>query len=119
MGKAEFISSLGSEIMYGKLSGVGISVKDAVDLFDLLDYDKAGIVPQTDFVEGCLRSRGHARAKDLLYLSCDIRHYGNKVQSMWEGYIGKFAKRGGLPQYIRILAAKLDRIEATTRARVE
>merc|ERR1719330_2053825 len=47
------------------LRTVGISRSEATRLFDLLDLDGSGTVTIAEFVRGCLRLRGPAKAMDM------------------------------------------------------
>merc|ERR1712139_124169 len=51
---------------------MGIDMRSAEGLFDILDYDDSGSLDVTEFMEGCMRARGGAKAKDVLAMQCDL-----------------------------------------------
>ena len=57
---------LGNPEIIKALFEVGIDVKQAQQLFDILDYDESGELDAQEFIHGILRARGEAKAKDIL-----------------------------------------------------
>eukprot|EP00928_Gymnodinium_smaydae_P007948 TRINITY_DN1284_c1_g3_i1.p1 TRINITY_DN1284_c1_g3~~TRINITY_DN1284_c1_g3_i1.p1 ORF type:complete len:642 (-),score=116.18 TRINITY_DN1284_c1_g3_i1:286-2211(-) len=51
---------------------IELDVSEAETLFELLDTSGDGVVSADEFLCGCLRLRGHAKALDLLVLSRDV-----------------------------------------------
>ena len=46
---------------------VDINVADVEGLFDILDVDESGVLSPEEFIEGCVRARGEARNKEVLW----------------------------------------------------
>jgi len=61
---------------------VGISRKEAKDLFQLLDHDHSGTLSIKEFVHGCLGLRGPAKSIDLARLA-----YNHELQGRRLGHI--------------------------------
>merc|ERR1711972_1204487 len=57
-----------------------LDVSEAEVLFDLLDASGDGMVAADEFLAGCLRLRGHAKALDLLVLSREVSQFGESNQ---------------------------------------
>lgn len=64
-------SSQKSEVKMN-LHAVEIDLRSAEGLFDIMDYDDSGHLDVTEFIEGCMRARGDAKAKDVLAVQCDL-----------------------------------------------
>jgi voltage-gated sodium channel len=69
---AEFQTALLDEEVVQHLTNVDIPRYEAEDLFLLLDVDRNGFVSIEEFVEGCMRVKGEAKAKHLLALQYDV-----------------------------------------------
>merc|ERR1719171_1343710 len=54
------------------LHAVEIDLRSAEGLFDIMDYDDSGHLDAKEFIEGCMRARGDAKAKDILAVQCDL-----------------------------------------------
>lgn len=61
----EFISHLDSGVMDAYFDAIELSKHQASDLFDILDVDGNDQVSIEEFVAGCMRLRGSARAIDI------------------------------------------------------
>lgn len=72
LSKEEFVRALNNPEVMTWLRSLDASLPDASSLFDILDYDDSGGLSGHEFIEGILRSRGTAKAKDLLALECDL-----------------------------------------------
>merc|ERR1712139_292652 len=70
--KEEFINALGDPEVIKYLHQVEIDMRGAEGLFDILDYDESGSLDTAEFIEGCMRARGDAKAKDVLAVQCDL-----------------------------------------------
>lgn len=70
--KDEFRKVLQDPQVERQLNNVGIDRKWAIDLFDILDLDGSKTLDGAEFVEGVLRSAGHAQNKDVIGLRCDV-----------------------------------------------
>lgn len=68
----EFQRSLVSPDMKQVLGALEIDVSQAHGLFDLLDRDRVGSINAKDFVMGCAKLRGPAKALDLAILMREI-----------------------------------------------
>ncbi|EER10392.1 hypothetical protein Pmar_PMAR008305 [Perkinsus marinus ATCC 50983] len=62
----EFVRVLRIPEVAQKLKFADVSLRDAADLFSLIDINRSRKVTYTEFVEGCLRIAGQAKGKDLL-----------------------------------------------------
>lgn len=75
-----------------------LDTSDAFTLFKLLDEDGSCAVDAEEFVEGCVRLKGGARAIDLAKLNADTKYLGRKVgriQEFMEARIPKYAVASG------------------------
>jgi len=70
--RIEFLQSLSSARVVRHLHEIGVDVRQAENLFDILDYDGSGCLDLCEFVEGVLRAKGEAKAKDILAVQCDM-----------------------------------------------
>lgn len=80
--KEEFMEGIRQKKNLVQLHKLGISVEDADDLFDLLDADKSGTITLIEFIAGTLKSRGPAKAKDLLLVQCEQHRTFFKLQEV-------------------------------------
>lgn len=64
----EFLAGIEKPNVRVALSKVDISPEDAEEMFDILDHDKSGSLKLEEFIEGCVRGRGQAKAKDILWM---------------------------------------------------
>jgi voltage-gated sodium channel len=67
--REEFLQGMENVKVKLALSKVDISPQDAQEMFDILDVDQSGSLKMEEFIEGCVRGRGPAKAKDLLALT--------------------------------------------------
>lgn len=70
--KQEFEAALQLPKVHLQLQEINVDLRDADELFDILDTDESGQLNPKEFAAGILRARGEARAKDLLELHCDL-----------------------------------------------
>merc|ERR1719191_470869 len=75
------------------LQSVEIDMRCAEGLFDILDYDDSGSLDVTEFIEGCMRARGGAKAKDVLALQCDLWRTQQGVKTELQALQGLMNKR--------------------------
>jgi voltage-gated sodium channel len=68
----EFLQSLDNAKVARYLHEIGVDVRQAETLFEVLDYDESGCLDLCEFIEGVLRARGEAKAKDVLAVQCDV-----------------------------------------------
>lgn len=77
LSKEEFDDLLHSEAMTRYLDAIEIEMGDADQLFEFLDRDDSGSLSIVEFIQGCLRLRGPAKALDLAAM-----HLWSKEQSV-------------------------------------
>merc|ERR1719399_1258807 len=70
--KEEFLEAIEQSSVTMLLHEVGIDVRQAENLFDILDYDESGVLESSEFIEGVMATRGEAKAKDVLAVQCDL-----------------------------------------------
>lgn len=70
--KEEFLGAIDLSSVTKLLHEVGIDVRQAENLFDILDYDESGVLEASEFMEGVMATRGNAKAKDVLAVQCDL-----------------------------------------------
>ena len=63
---------------------VDIPDYEATDLFHLMDVNRNGSVSIEEFIEGCLRVKGEAKAKHLLAMQYDMHRIWRALQSTQE-----------------------------------
>lgn len=61
----EFEGQLGNRFMQAYLQAIDLDEEEAVMLFQLLDIDESGEIEADDFVSGCIKLHGGAKAIDL------------------------------------------------------
>ena len=62
----EFQIALEDQRMHAFLSSLELDISDAVGLFSVLDSDGTGAIEHSEFLLGCLRLRGGAKAVDMV-----------------------------------------------------
>lgn len=62
-------------------AAVDLDLSQAKGLFDLMDLSGDGKVHHDDFLQGCLRLRGPAKALDLMHLSREVMHGFDAAQA--------------------------------------
>merc|ERR1719399_2704637 len=70
--KEEFLGAIDLSSVTKLLHEVGIDIRQAENLFDILDYDESGVLEAQEFIEGVMATRGDAKAKDVLAVQCDL-----------------------------------------------
>jgi len=78
--KEEFLASMKRQDVLTYLSEVGIDVRQASNLFDILDYDDSGSLDAEEFSRGVLKARGEAQAQDVLAVQCELWRYELKIK---------------------------------------
>jgi voltage-gated sodium channel len=81
LSSSEFQAALKKPSVKSWLAAVGIDVRQAETLFDILDYDGSGVLDFNEFVEGVMKARGTASAQDILAVHCDVWRSEFKVLS--------------------------------------
>jgi len=78
----EFEDGLEDPRMQAVLRTLDIERRDAYDLFDMLDSDASGDVSIDEFVSGCIKFRGGAKAVQVEKIAKDGRMLARKVAHM-------------------------------------
>merc|ERR1711937_449892 len=86
--KDEFKAGLSSFKVQASMERLGISFVDAEDIFDILDHDHSGSIKLEEFIEGCMKSRGPAQARDLLEVNCNVYECVRILNMIAEGLLG-------------------------------
>jgi len=86
-----FKSALAHPRMQKFFEAVDIRPTEARTLFELLDTSGDGEISADEFLNGCLRVRGHSKALDLLILSREVSHLFEKQQKL-NAELGKMSK---------------------------
>lgn len=77
--KAEFSEALKDEQMSRYLHQLGIDLRQAEELFSILDFDESGSLDAQEFVGGVLKAVGNGKAREVLALHCDLSRSKRKV----------------------------------------
>jgi len=81
--------------------------KDSSDcLFSILDTDNSGSLSVEEFVEGCIKLRGPAKAGDLCCLKFDIDKFMARWQEQADGLVSKHARTHQLLNDILCIMAR-------------
>jgi len=93
----QFIDALADKDFVNRLHDIGIDVRQAHTLFDLLDYDQSGSLNLHEFTEGVLEARGEGHAMDVLRLKYDLRRCFQKgraevteLKAEFHGFVEEF-----------------------------
>mmetsp|Transcript_96358 Transcript_96358/g.152363 ORF Transcript_96358/g.152363 Transcript_96358/m.152363 type:complete len:137 (+) Transcript_96358:3-413(+) len=70
---SEFEDVLTSEKTSAYLAAIQLDVTDAWELFKLLDTDESALIDVEEFVHGCLRLKGTAKAIDVAKLDYEMK----------------------------------------------
>lgn len=62
-----------------------VDVTDVLTLFKLLDRTGDGLLDASEFVEGCMKIRGTAKAIDLIAIKWDVKALRDQLQDLVEG----------------------------------
>mmetsp|Transcript_63704 Transcript_63704/g.136946 ORF Transcript_63704/g.136946 Transcript_63704/m.136946 type:complete len:735 (-) Transcript_63704:51-2255(-) len=95
----EFDAHCSDERVKAFFTTLELDVSEAKGLFRLLDVESTGVINAEDFVNGCLKLKGQARALDVATLLYESKKASKKWQHM-----------------MRFLEAKLDDLEAKLEA---
>jgi voltage-gated sodium channel len=88
----EFESHLNDQGMDEYFRLLGISKKEAKDLFCLLDVDRSGELGIGEFVHGCLNLRGPAKSLDLARIAYNHEILANQLEHIEERQLSTLAK---------------------------
>lgn len=81
---AEFRAHLQNEHMQALLQTFDIDDTDAWTLFKLLDSDEGGSVDLDEFVEGCIKLKGHAKSIQIAELMCQHKWMMDKLSEIMD-----------------------------------
>lgn len=79
--RKQFMEALDDKEFVNRLHAVGIDLRQAHTLFDLLDFDQSGTLNLNEFTEGVLEARGIAHAMDVLCLKYDLQRFFRKSRA--------------------------------------
>lgn len=96
MSRLEFLQSLQNPTVLRHLHEINVDVRQAENLFDILDYDESGNLDLCEFVEGVLRARGEAKAKDVLAVQCDMWRVENRLLGKIDDFSSGLSDKFGL-----------------------
>eukprot|EP00929_Paragymnodinium_shiwhaense_P086474 TRINITY_DN46991_c0_g1_i1.p1 TRINITY_DN46991_c0_g1~~TRINITY_DN46991_c0_g1_i1.p1 ORF type:complete len:801 (+),score=182.89 TRINITY_DN46991_c0_g1_i1:65-2467(+) len=74
----EFSEMLHTPAMQMYFQAVDLNLEDATDLFRLIDLDNSGTLDAAEFVHGCLRLRGAAKAIDIATMMHEYKRMTTK-----------------------------------------
>jgi len=77
----DFENQLDTSYMKDYFKVIDIDVSEAKGLFKLLDLDESGSLDVEEFVSGCIRLRGQAKALDIAVLIHEVRRMACKFQA--------------------------------------
>jgi len=72
---------------------IDVDISEARGIFDLLDIDDSGKLSVEEFVSGCMRISGHAKALDTLVLIREVRDLCT-VQARVHDYLESLTTHG-------------------------
>merc|ERR1712228_910827 len=75
----EFVARLQTPMMDVYFKNLDIDKSDAQDLFHLIDINNSGAVDWEEFINGCLRLRGPAKAIDLAAFQHDFKRLSKRI----------------------------------------
>merc|ERR1712226_1092123 len=79
---SEFSTLLQIPEVVSYLNAIGLHSTEAEGLFELLDNDQSGYVSIEEFVSGCLRMKGGAKAVDMVSLLYENQKQGKKLNAI-------------------------------------
>jgi len=92
----EFQNQMERGGMQEYVKAIGIGEEELSHLYELLDQDDSGTVNAGEFIKGCLRLRGPARALDLAEMEYQMRESFHTLTHA-VAQIGKIVARGSTP----------------------
>eukprot|EP00425_Heterocapsa_triquetra_P044336 CAMPEP_0195081072 /NCGR_PEP_ID=MMETSP0448-20130528/22630_1 /TAXON_ID=66468 /ORGANISM="Heterocapsa triquestra, Strain CCMP 448" /LENGTH=114 /DNA_ID=CAMNT_0040114075 /DNA_START=69 /DNA_END=410 /DNA_ORIENTATION=- len=79
-----FMSLLDRPEMRNYFQALELDTSEARGLFRLLDIDNSGTINAEEFLHGCLRFRGPAKALDLALIMREVRRTSRCVRNLQE-----------------------------------
>eukprot|EP00927_Polykrikos_kofoidii_P044016 TRINITY_DN3810_c0_g1_i1.p1 TRINITY_DN3810_c0_g1~~TRINITY_DN3810_c0_g1_i1.p1 ORF type:complete len:613 (+),score=98.96 TRINITY_DN3810_c0_g1_i1:70-1839(+) len=92
---SQFEKSLETEEMQEYFNSINVDISEGRGLFDLLDVEKTGTIDAVEFVRGCVRLTGNAKALDLALVLNETRAMRSLICSdlrSIERQLGKLTK---------------------------
>lgn len=78
----DFERLLDTQAMFEYFRAIDVDLSEARGVFDLLDIDHTGVITIDEFLSGCLRLRGAAKALDVNVLMHEIHALSRVVQEL-------------------------------------
>merc|ERR1712050_333168 len=80
----DFESLLDRSQMQAYFKAIDVDISEAKGVFQLLDLDKSGSIDAEEFLSGCLRLRGPAKALDLALLMHEVQRVNKGLKKIRE-----------------------------------
>jgi hypothetical protein len=77
----DFINRINTVQMQDYFKSIDVDPSDARGIFTLLDQDNSGCITFEEFVSGCCRLRGGAKALDIHILLHELRRFSSKMDA--------------------------------------
>jgi len=109
--KEEFLLALRQESVTRYLHQIGLDMRQAENLFSILDFDESGSLDAQEFVGGVMKAIGPGRAKDVLALQCDLWRSEEKIWArLQETREGANARMTAVEQGVKELKEEMHRL---------
>lgn len=97
----EFQKHINDERIQAYLQKLELDASQIQMLFKLLDRDHSGGVEAAEFVQGCMRLRGQAKAVDVAFLTSQVDYILESIEPLLERLspLGKAALPPGVPPF--------------------
>lgn len=76
----DFKSQLDKPLMQGYFKAIDVDISEAAGLFRLLDLDNSGSIDSEEFLSGCLRLKGGAKALDVNLLLHEVKRFSDSYR---------------------------------------
>merc|ERR1712129_6783 len=86
----DFEGLLGEQQMQDYFKAIDVDLSEAKSVFDLLDLDHSGSLDAYEFLDGCLRLRGKAKALDSALIMHELRQVSSRFDAHFEYIEGNF-----------------------------
>mmetsp|Transcript_27948 Transcript_27948/g.64503 ORF Transcript_27948/g.64503 Transcript_27948/m.64503 type:complete len:936 (-) Transcript_27948:33-2840(-) len=96
----EFQELLQSTEMMDYFKAIDVDISEAQSIFELLDVDSSGTLTAEEFITGCLRLQGTAKALDLTVLMTQVRDLGTFMFKILEDMDQRM---GGCPEVAEMM----------------
>jgi voltage-gated sodium channel len=85
---SQFESALDSREMVEYFKAIDIDISEAEGIFQLLDMNNSGALSAGEFLSGCMRLQGPAKALDLIVLMHEVQDMGLRQEYFTERVLG-------------------------------